>query len=176
MIPRPSEKDFKSTSQSQTTTPGCCVRCIRRAQVSTYLTPCLHCGLSMMSQGKTPWKVPIAFFRASERSFQVKWALESPWKAVGHPTGLSKGSFLMTSLTVHSVHQSSTKICNRWQYLFILGGHSGLYGASILYVRRGEWKSMICHTFIHWRSQLLFQSEFMPLRESEKAYNCRILL
>ena len=45
----------------------------------------------------------------------------------------------MTSLTVHSVHQSSTKICNRC-HLFILGGHSGLYGASILYVWRGEWK------------------------------------
>ena len=72
------------------------------AQLCNRLAKNVHCGPSMMAQGKTPWKNP-------EGSLQLLWVLskafhlERPSKAIKTPWGLSKGSFTVTSLTVHSV-------------------------------------------------------------------------
>ena len=54
--------------------------------------------------GKTPWKDPLeSFFQESEGSCQVIFHPERPLKP-------SKGSFPRTSLTVHSVYDSISKI------------------------------------------------------------------
>ena len=51
---------------------------------------CVHYRPSMMSQGKTSWKDP-------ERSLKLLWCL-------------SKGSFALTSFTVHSIHKNVIKL------------------------------------------------------------------
>ena len=63
------------------------------------LWPNLHYGPSMMSHWKTPWKDPEGFSQLLRDLF--RWKM--PKKAVITPRCLFKGSFTVTSLTVHSV-------------------------------------------------------------------------
>ena len=60
----------------------------------------MHCGPSMTSQWQTPWK---DLFTTSEGTFQVKDIWKDTSGAIKKPWGLSKGTFIGTSLTVHSV-------------------------------------------------------------------------
>jgi hypothetical protein len=83
--------------------------------------PTLHCALSMMSKEKLPWKDLQGIFAASERSFQVKYTLESPWKAV-------KGSF-----------QGGLSLWHHWRSIVYINHRQKCVIDAILYLLLWEW-------------------------------------